>query len=94
MQVNSSSLDLYYVARKLMKEIRFPEIKGKVCRVLPFDKDLNVKKFDTKSSLFIKNLSKDWTHKDLFELFKEFGDILSAKVSLNEEHTSRGYGFV
>jgi len=61
---------------------------------MPFEKDLNIKKFDTKASLFIKNLSKDWTHKELYELFKGFGDITSAKVSLNEHHLSRGYGFV
>jgi RNA recognition motif-containing protein len=87
-------ITLTNAARKLTKEIRFPQIKGKTCRVLPFEKDLKIKKFDTKSSLFIKNLSKDWTHKDLYEMFKDFGDINSVKVSLNENHLSRGYGFV
>ena len=81
-------------ARKLMTELRFPAIKGAVCRVLPFDKDLKVRKFDTKSSLFIKNLPKAWTHKELYDFFKPFGDITSAKVSINENHSSRGYGFV
>jgi RNA recognition motif-containing protein len=65
-----------------------------VCRVLPYDKDLTQKKFETKTSLFIKGISKNWTHKDLYEFFKHFGDISSAKVSLDENHLSRGYGFV
>jgi len=39
-------------------------------------------------------LRKDWSHKDLFEYFKPFGEITSVKISLNENHLSRGYGFV
>ncbi|CDW91187.1 cytochrome b5-like heme steroid binding domain containing protein [Stylonychia lemnae] len=83
-----------YVARKLLKDIRYPEIRGKVCRVMPYEKDLISKKFDSKSSLFIKGFKKDWTHKDLYEFFKVFGEISSAKVSLKEDHHSRGYGFI
>lgn len=55
---------------------------------------MHSKKFDSKTSLFIKGFSKEWTHKDLYEFFKAFGEIISAKVSLNEDHLSRGYGFV
>jgi len=82
------------LARKLIKDIRYPEIRGKICRVLPYEKDLISKKFDSKSSLFIKGIHKEWSHKDLFEFFKSFGEITSAKVSLKEDHSSRGYGFV
>eukprot|EP00347_Sterkiella_histriomuscorum_P011819 403370981 len=83
-----------YVARKLIKDIRYPVIRGKQCRVLPYEKDLSAKKFDTKTSLFIKGFSKQWTHKDFYEFFKSFGEIVSAKVSLSDGHLSRGYGFV
>lgn len=78
----------------MIKDIRYPEINGKVCRVLPYEKDLIAKKFDSKASLFVKGLDKAWTHKDLYDFFKTFGEISSAKVSLNENHLSRGYGFV
>lgn len=33
-------------------------------------------------------------HKDLEENFSKHGDIKSLKISLNSDHTSRGYGFV
>lgn len=31
---------------------------------------------------------------ELENIFKVYGDIISCKVSLNEDHSSRGYGFV
>lgn len=84
----------HILARKLLKDIRYPVIGGKVCRVMPYDKDLAKKKFESKGSLFVKGINKAWTHKELYEFFKAFGDISSAKVSLDENHLSRGYGFV
>jgi polyadenylate-binding protein len=66
-----------------------------VCRALPYDRELKcIDNNTSKASLFIKGLSKDWNHKDLFEYFKPFGEITSVKISLNENHLSRGYGFV
>ena len=62
--------DDIYLARKLIKDIRFPEIRGKVCRVMPYDKEIAAKKFEIKNSLFVKGFEKSWTHKDLFEFFK------------------------
>lgn len=62
--------------------------------MLPYEKDLHIRKQDCKSSLFIKGLTKEMKHTDLFELFKDFGEILSAKVSVDADHNSRGYGYI
>lgn len=35
-----------------------------------------------------------WTHEDLYEAFTGFGRIKSAKVSIDGDFKSRGYGFV
>ena len=42
----------------------------------------------------MKNLPSQWTHEDLFKAFSKFGDISSAKVSIDANFKSRGYGFV
>lgn len=49
---------------------------------------------EAKRQIFIKNCPKDWTHIDLHEQFKSCGEINSAKVSINANFESRGYGFV
>ena len=46
-------------------------------------------------NLFVKKIDKSWNTQDLHDIFKEYGEIRSAKVSLNpQNHKSRGYGFV
>ncbi|CAO3695898.1 unnamed protein product [Rhizopus stolonifer] len=47
------------------------------------------------TNLYIKNLDRDVTSKTLFELFRVFGEIVSARVMKDTQTgISRGYGFV
>lgn len=80
-------------ARKLSEDIRYHEFAGQMCRILPFDKEL-LKKAEQGSNLFVKGLKSEWNHKQLFELFKQYGEIISCRVSIKENFESRKYGFV
>jgi polyadenylate-binding protein len=42
----------------------------------------------------VRNIPKDIKARELEEKFKTFGTVKSLKVSLNTDHTSRGYGFI
>jgi RNA recognition motif-containing protein len=39
-------------------------------------------------------LSESMTHRELYELFSQYGYVISCRVSLRENFTSRRYGFV
>lgn len=80
-------------ARRLMNEIKFPELHGKVCRALPYDKDL-LRNCAPKSNIFVKGFGNHWKHSDLHEAFAQFGQIVSARVSIKNDYESRGFGFV
>jgi len=80
-------------ARKLVTELKFPELHGKVCRALPYDKDL-LRNCAPKSNIFVKGFGSHWSHKDLYDNFAQFGDILSARVSIKDSYESRGFGFI
>ncbi len=42
----------------------------------------------------VKNLARDVTSQQLEDRFKKYGAIISARVALNCDHKSLGYGFV
>ena len=78
------------------EKMRYFTIDDKMCRALKFDKQLlgsNKEKL-LSHNVFVRNIPKDMSHKDLQTKFEKFGPIKSLKVSLNGDHSSRGYGFI
>jgi RNA recognition motif-containing protein len=75
--------------------MRYFDIDGCQCRALPFDLSLLGKNKEKlfEQTIFVK-LPKDIFHKELEKIFSEFGEIKSAKVSLNPDYSSNGYGYV
>lgn len=49
---------------------------------------------DSSSNVFIKNLKKSIGKNTIFDIFSGFGIILSLKIAVDEEGTSKGYGFI
>lgn len=76
--------------------MRYFEIDGKQCRSLQFDKDLlgQQKIRLVSNNIFVRKIPKGMKHEELDRLFRKHGSIKSLKISLNSDHTSRGYGFI
>lgn len=54
----------------------------------------NITKLNPNYNIFVKLSNKDITSKEMYEvLVNKYGKILSSKVSINDDHTFRGYGF-
>lgn len=79
------------------KALRYFELApGKPSRALPYDNDLlgsNPQKI-VDHNLFVRKIPKEMSPAELEEHFKKYGAIKSLKLSLNSDHSSRGYGFV
>lgn len=82
---------------KACEAMKFFEIEGKQCRALQFDKQLlgsNKEKL-LSHNVFVKSIPKEnYKHTDLLKRFEGLGKIKSLKISLNSDHSSRGYGFI
>jgi hypothetical protein len=83
--------------QKACQALRYFYIKDKMCRALPYDSELqgsNQARL-VEQNVFIHKIPKDNEHhaKWLEDNFKQYGDIKSLKISLNPDHSSRGYGF-
>jgi len=55
---------------------------------------VNKEQLNKERNIFVKNIPQSVSEQQVHETFKNFGDILSLKVSKNEDHSTRGYGFV
>lgn len=81
---------------EVSKALRYFEINGKPCRALPFTNELlgsNVTRL-AGNNIFVRKIPKDVYGARFEDHFAQFGEIISCKVSFNNDHTSRGYGFV
>ena len=80
-------------ADRAIDTMNFQNIDGKPCRIMWSQRDPGLRKSGV-GNVFVKNLAPSVDNKDLYDLFSEFGNILSCKVATGEEGKSKGYGYV
>lgn len=65
------------IAKKAVEEFRFPIIKGKMCRVIPYSAEFqkidgckNAAALSDSCQIYVKGFAKaNWTHVDLYKAF-------------------------
>lgn len=80
-------------AEKALNTLNFKQVGDKYIRLMWQQRDPSLR-YSGSGNIFVKNLDEKVDSKDLHEMFKAFGSILSCKVMADEHGHSRRYGFV
>jgi polyadenylate-binding protein len=98
--VSRKSLGYAYVnyhnvadAERALDTLNYSQIKGRSCRIMWSHRDPAMRKAG-QGNIFVKNLDPNIDNKALYDTFSLFGNILSCKVTCDQDGKSKGYGFV
>ncbi|KAF1770548.1 hypothetical protein GCK72_002367 [Caenorhabditis remanei] len=80
-------------AERAMDTMNFEALHGKPMRIMWSQRDPAMRRSGA-GNIFIKNLDKVIDNKSIYDTFSLFGNILSCKVAIDDEGSSKGYGFV
>jgi RNA recognition motif-containing protein len=80
-------------ADEARKGLNMRKIRGKTIRIMWHEKD-NRTRYNNQGNLFVKSIPIDMKPREFYELFDQFGDILSAKLNEDDEGNHLGYGYV
>eukprot|EP00892_Ulva_mutabilis_P010582 jgi/Ulvmu1/7897/UM004_0129.1 len=80
-------------AKTAKAKLNYHVLNGKAIRIMWANKNSGTSK-DKSGNIFIKNLEKTITTRELHDTFADFGEILSCKVASDKDGNSKGYGFV
>ena len=81
-------------AQEALKVLHLKEFKNYIIKAEPFKSSKNKDPKKNNTDLFINNLPKDCTPKDVYEVFSKFGKIDSVELKTTSNGTCLGYGYV
>ena len=79
---------MYDLAERALDLLNYKDIKNKACRIMWSQRDPALRKSGL-GNIFIKNLDKTIDNKILYDTFASFGNILSCKISYDENGNSK-----
>ncbi|ELP86367.1 polyadenylate-binding protein, putative [Entamoeba invadens IP1] len=87
------NMNTHEAAKKAIETMNGALIDGKTVNMFWSLKDFK-QRTETQTNLFVKNIKKTVSQKEMQDVFMTFGEIISVKLSVNENGASNGFGYV
>jgi polyadenylate-binding protein len=81
-------------AEEAIKKLNYSKLAKKTLRISWYNREPGNFRNKLENNIFVKKIPKEVTAKEFDEHFRQFGNIVSAKLAEDEEGESMGYGFV
>ena len=81
-------------AEEAIKKLNYSKLAKKTLRISWYNREPGNFRNKLENNIFVKKIPKEVTAKEFDEYFRQFGNIVSAKLAEDEEGESMGYGFV
>lgn len=79
-------------AETAMIKLNYQMLKGRPMRLMLAVKD--IRKLPIEANIFLKNLDFNMDERNLYDIFANYGNILSLKLVRNNDGFSKGFGFI
>lgn len=80
-------------AKEARENLNMRNLNGKALNIMWHEKDNSIR-YNNTANVFIKNIPKDVKPREIFEMFNNFGEIISTKICEDEDGNLLGYGYV
>ena len=68
--------------------------EGKPVRICRYEGKGQIRQTNIKQSLLVKNIDSQMSQKEFYNIFLEYGDIVSGKIEYDENGVSKGFGYI
>lgn len=80
-------------AAAALEELNYEDINGRACHIRLLQRDPSIRRSGA-GSIFIRNLDKSITSRQLFDTLSDFGEIIFCNLAMDENRHSKGYALV
>ena len=80
-------------AKEAREKLNMKRVKGKALNIMWHERDNSIR-YNNEANLFIKGIPDNAYPRDIYELFAQYGEIISCKICEDEDGNLLGYGYI
>ena len=80
-------------AKEAREKLNMRRLKGKALNIMWHERDNSIR-YNNEANLFVKGIPQEASPREVYELFAQYGEIISCKICEDEDGYLHGYGYI